>query len=487
MVQLTPLFINGERKLSAVPFDVINPASSLVVGQSANASSEDCQAAVNAAASAFKTWEHSTDSERRAIFLKAAELIATDKYKNMVNEAIQSETAAQESWCILNYTVAGHILRTCAGLVGQLKGEILPSVVPGAKLEVHRRAIGVMQVLCYFFMLLVLFCPLSLSIAPWNAPLILSLRAVAIPLICGNTVVLKSSEYSPRSQAIVFELLHEAGLPPGVLNYISVSRKDAPARTAELIAHPAVRKVTFTGSDRVGRIIAVEAAKHLKPCIFELGGKAPVIVLNDADVSAAARAITTGAFTYSGQVCMSSERVIVQANIAPRLVAAVRDLAKDLEGKLGPLFNEGSAENVVSMVKESLNGGAELLLGDLTRQRGVVQPHLVKLAYKGSDTGKGLRVWEQESFGPGNNISYHSEKPQTLITLFTVLVFVTVDTVDDAVELANASEYSLTAAVWANDVYAAQGVAARVRAGFVNINGSTIHTESYWLVWLWAF
>ncbi|KAG6829246.1 hypothetical protein H0H87_012150 [Tephrocybe sp. NHM501043] len=384
MAHLTPLFINGQQKLTDSTFDVVNPASGTVVGQSANASREDCQAAVDAAASAFKTWEHSSVAERRAVFLKAAEFVATDKYKALVKETIQAETAGSEMWCTFNWNVANNILRTAAGLVGDLKGDILPSVVPGGKLEVHRRAIGVI-----------------LSIAPWNAPFALSLRAVAIPLICGNTVVLKSSEHSPRSQALVFELFHEAGLPAGVLNYISVSREDAPTRTAELIAHPAVRKINFTGSDRVGRIIAVEAAKHLKPCILELGGKAPVIVLNDADITAASRTIASGAFVHSGQVCMSSERVIVQSSIAPRLIDAVRDLAKDLEGKIGPLFNEGSAENVVKMVKESVDVGAQLLLGDLRRQRAVVQPHLVQLEYKGDETGKGVRVWEKESFGPG--------------------------------------------------------------------------------------
>ncbi|KAG6899940.1 hypothetical protein C0993_005062 [Termitomyces sp. T159_Od127] len=424
MAHLTPLFIGGEAKLSVSTFDVINPASGLTVGKSANASREDCQAAVDDAARAFQKWEHSTIAERRNILLKAAELVVTDKYKNKILEAIQIETAASPAWCTYNWIATTNNLRTSIGFVGELHGQILPSIIPDGKLEVHRRAIGVI-----------------LSIAPWNAAVTLSLRAVLIPIICGNTVVLRSSEYSPRSQAIVVELLHEAGLPPGVLNYVSVSREDAPARTRELIAHPAVRKITFTGSDRVGRIIATEAAMHLKPCIFELGGKAPVIVLDDANVGAAARGIVRGAFAHSGQVCMSSERVIVQARVSTSLIGAIISLCKNLEGEIGPLFNEGSAENVVSMVKEAVEGGAELLLGDLKRERATVLPHLVKLESKGRETGRGLRVWEKESFGPA------------------------VETVDEAVELANASEYSLTAGVWSNDVYAAQHVATRVRAG----------------------
>ncbi|KAH0581674.1 hypothetical protein H2248_011368 [Termitomyces sp. 'cryptogamus'] len=472
MANLTPLFIGGEPKLSVSTFDIINPVSGLVVGKSVNASREDCQAAVDAAARAFQTWEHSTIAERRGIFLKAAELLATESYKNKVMETIQSETAASLTWCTFNWTGSINNLRASTGFFGELNGQILPSVVPGGELNVRRMAMGVI-----------------LSIAPWNAPLTLALRAVLIPIICGNTVVLKSSEYSPRSQAVIVELLHEAGLPPGVLNYVSVSREDAPARTAELISHPAVRKITFTGSDRVGRIIATEAARHLKPCILELGGKAPVIVLDDANIAAAARGIVHGAFAHSGQVCMSSERVIVQAGVAPLLIDAITILCKGLN--IGSLFSQCSADNVISMVKEAVEGGAELLLGDLNIERATVLPHLVQLGFKGSGTGKGLRVWEKESFGP-------------------VVVFVVVDTVDEAVELANASEYSLASGVWSNDTYVAQRVAARVRAGvhllldrLISISrfyrdrfcqyqwlnspcGATYErTWARWLIWLW--
>ncbi|KAG6828224.1 hypothetical protein H0H92_008757 [Tricholoma furcatifolium] len=442
MVHITPLYIGGVPKLSSSTFDVINPGSGLVVGQSVNASREDCQAAVDNAANAFKTWERSPIAQRRAVFLKASELTATEKYKTLIMESIELETGASDAWSTFNWSAASHILSNAVGFFGDLHGQIVPSGLPGAKLEVHRRAMGVI-----------------LSIAPWNAPFILSLRAVLLPILCGNTVVLKSSEHSPRSQAVVVELFQEAGLPSGVLNYVSASREDAPARTAELIAHPAVRKITFTGSDRVGRIIATEAAKYLKPCILELGGKSPVIVLNDADVSAAAPAIVKGAFSHNGQVCMSTERVIVQSGVAPRLLEAVKSLTKNLDGTMGPLFTDVHATNVVGMLKEAVDGGeAELLYGDLTRKQAVVQPHLVKFASKGSETGKGVRAWEKESFGP-------------------VIVFATVETVDEAVELANASEYTLAAAVWTNDIYKAQEVANRVRSGFTNINGPTLHSE----------
>ncbi|KAF8056650.1 Aldehyde/histidinol dehydrogenase [Lyophyllum atratum] len=389
MAPYTPLFIDGQWVPSSTnaTFDVVNPASGQVVGQSASASSGDCKAAVDAAAKAFETWEHSSLAERRAVLIKAAELVATDRYKAKITETTQTETAAMDYWCNFNWYVANNTLLTAAGLVNELGGQTLPSAVPGAKLEVHRRAMGVI-----------------LSIAPWNAPFTLTLRAIAIPIICGNTVVLKSSEYSPRSQAVAVELLHEAGLPKGVLNYVSMSREAAPAFTAELIAHPKVRKINFTGSDRVGRIIAIEAAKHLKPCILELGGKAPVVVLEDADIAEAAKAIVSGAMAHSGQVCMSSERIIVQRGAAKRLISAVSalcvgltagDPATDPQVRLGALFTVGSAENVVEAIREAVDAGAYLKLGNLRREGAVVQPHLLY------GVKPGMKLWDRESFGPG--------------------------------------------------------------------------------------
>ncbi|EDR01973.1 uncharacterized protein LACBIDRAFT_175070 [Laccaria bicolor S238N-H82] len=447
MAPFTPLYIDGDavQASNGESFEVRNPYSGQVVGTAASASSVDCVTAIEAAGRAFKIWEHSSPNTRRDIFLRAAELLSGDKYKSKITEAIKEETAGADYWGAFNSAIAINFLRTQAGLVDRLKGEIYPSgSVPGAQVIAQRRAMGVI-----------------FAIAPWNAPVALAMRAVAVPLICGNAVVLKSSEYSPRSQALVVELLQEAGLPAGVLNFISISRENAPALTAEIIAHPLVRNINFTGSDRVGRIIAMEAAKHLKPCILELGGKAPTIVLDDADVAEAAKAITYGAMAHSGQVCMSTERVIVQRGISEKLIAAVRALCEDLKSgdvsndssvKLGALFAESSAEGVLKMIQEAQADGAEVVLGDLKREGAVLQPHLVK------GLKPGMRLWARESFGP-------------------VTAFAIADSVEEAVELANSSDYSLSASLWTSDVYKGQAIASQVRAGCTNINGPTIHSE----------
>ncbi|KII91291.1 hypothetical protein PLICRDRAFT_173167 [Plicaturopsis crispa FD-325 SS-3] len=443
----TPLWINGQPRPSSTneTFEVRNPYTHELVGTAASASSQDCKDAVDAAAKAFVTWENTPIPQRREVLLKAADALASDKFKKAVIDAGKQETATIDLWVNANWAATVQALRTAAGFVNELKGETFVSgAVPGAQVFVQRRAIGVI-----------------FSIAPWNVPLNLSVRAVATPLICGNTVVLKSSEFSPRSQAIVAEIFQEAGLPAGVLNFINMSRESAPGLTAEIIANPHVRKINFTGSDRVGKIIAAEAAKYLKPCVFELGGKAPAVVLNDADIDEAARAISFGAMLHSGQVCMSTERVIVQKGAAQALKDTVASYCKTLKAgdpttdstaKLGALFTEGSAENVIKLVKEAKEAGADVFLGDFKREGSVVQPHLI------SGVKPGMRAWDQESFGP-------------------VIVFAEVDTADEAVELANSSEYTLVSSVWTKDIYTAFDVAARIRAGYSNINGTTMHVE----------
>jgi len=264
------------------------------------------------------------------------------------------------------------------------------------------------------------------------------------------------------SISIIVEALREAGIPNGVINYLNMSRETAPGLTAEIIAHPAVRKLNFTGSDRVGKLLAAEAAKYLKPCVFELGGKAPCVVLNDADLDDAAKAIVSGAMLHSGQICMSTERVIVQSQVADKLMQAVTALVSTLEktsssstvpgsGKIGPLFSPAHAEGFVNLLESAKAEGAEVVIGDMKKNGSVVGPHILK------GVKPGMRIWERESFGP-------------------VIGFATVETVDEAVELANKSDYSLTASVWSRSIDAVN-IAGRIRAGTVIINGATFNSE----------
>ncbi|KAF4617005.1 hypothetical protein D9613_008508 [Agrocybe pediades] len=185
-------------------------------------------------------------------------------------------------------------------------------------------------------------------------------------------------------------------------------------------------------------------------------------VLNDANVSEAARCIVSASMTHSGQVCMATSRVIVQSGIADKLIGAIKDIVQPFKAgdvqtaqsvQMGALFSEASADNAISMVKDAQANGAEVILGDLNKNGAVIQPHLVK------NVAPGMRLWDREVFGP-------------------VLSIATFETVDEAVSLANASDYSLSASVYSADVWAAKKIASRIRSGYTNINGPSIHSES---------
>ncbi|KAK7687883.1 hypothetical protein QCA50_009102 [Cerrena zonata] len=444
----TPLLINGQFRpaSSGKTFEVHNPYSGELVGTAAAATSQDCKDAIDAAGKAFPTWEKTPLALRRDIMLKAADLLVTDKYRKKVHEALKDETATVDPLLqMLSVEISASVLKDSAGLINKLKGETFNSDMPGAYVIGQRRAMGVI-----------------LGLAPWNAPVLLSIRAACTAIICGNTVVFQASEVSPRSLATIGEVLTEAGLPAGVLNFISINRSEAPTLTTEMIANPLIRKINFCGSERIGKIIAQEAAKWLKPCIFELGGKSPVLVLDDADLEDAARAIVSSAFFFSGQTCMSTERVIVQRGAAEKLVSLVKQIAAPIKAgnyadfpkvQLSALFTAASAENVVNMVKEAQADGAEVILGDVKREGNVVQPHII------TSVRPGMRLWDRESFGP-------------------VVMFVTADTIDEMVNLANETAYTLAAAVWTTDIHTAFDITSRIRTGISNINGPSFHHES---------
>ena len=214
--------------------------------------------AVEAAAEAFRTWSETGPSERRALLLKAAD--ALEAKTPAFVEAVPAETGATGMWAGFNVMLAAGMIREAAALTTQVAGEVIPSDVPGSLAMGVRQPAGVV-----------------LGIAPWNAPVILGVRAIATPLACGNTVILKGSENCPRTHALIVEAFVDAGFPPGVVNYITNAPADAGAVVEAMVAHPAVRRINFTGSTKVGRIIAMTCAKHLKPVVLELGGKALVI------------------------------------------------------------------------------------------------------------------------------------------------------------------------------------------------------------------
>ena len=297
------MLINGLKVTAEknATFERRNPLDGTVATRAPAASPQDAVMAVEAAAEAFRTWSETGPNERRALLLKAADQLQA-KTPQFI-EAVGAETGGTGMWAGFNVFLAAGMLREAAALTTQISGEVIPSDVPGSLAMAVRQPAGVV-----------------LGIAPWNAPVILAVRAIATPLACGNTVILKGSENSPRTHGLIIEALQEAGFPAGVVNYVTNAPADAGAVVEAMVAHPAVRRVNFTGSTKVGKIIAQTCAKYLKPVVLELGGKAPFVVLDDANLDDAVNAAAFGSFANSGQICMSTERLIVDSKVADEFV-----------------------------------------------------------------------------------------------------------------------------------------------------------------------
>src|SRR4051812_29927345 len=266
-------------------FERLNPLTRQVASSAAAATVSDADAAVAAAAAALPGWSRLGPNARRDLLLKAAQ--ALDTKRDAIIAMMIAEIGTTEVWSAFNVKLAIGMLREAASLTTQVAGEVIPSDKPGCIAMTMRQPAGV-----------------CLGIAPWNAPIILGVRAVATALACGNTVVLKASEICPGTHRLIGEVFKDAGFPPGVVNVLTNAPADAPALVERLIANPAVRRINFTGSTRVGRVIAELAGHHLKPALLELGGKAPLIVLDDADLDAAVAAVALRGFLNSGQGSM---------------------------------------------------------------------------------------------------------------------------------------------------------------------------------------
>jgi vanillin dehydrogenase len=290
---------------------------------------------------------------------------------------------------------------------------------------------------------------------------ILGVRAIATPLACGNTVILKGSENCPRTHQLIIESLQDAGFPAGVVNYITNAPADAGAVVDAMVAHPAVRRVNFTGSTRVGKLIAMTCAKNLKPAVLELGGKAPFLVLDDADLQAAVDGAAFGAFANSGQICMSTERIIVDRKVADDFVAMFVKKAKALPlgdprkpdpVVLGSVIGMGTVEHCNALIDDALAKGAKLVCG------GKAENTLMPATVLDHVTPK-MRIYHEETFGP-------------------VKCVVRVDGVDAAVDCANDNEFGLSAAVFGRDIARAMEVAKRIESGICHVNAPTVHDEA---------
>jgi acyl-CoA reductase-like NAD-dependent aldehyde dehydrogenase len=422
-------------------FRRLNPVTGEVASEAVAANVADAVAAADAAAAAFPAWAALGPNARRAVLLKAADALAAKG--DAFVAAMASEIGATVAWARFNVMLASSMLREAAALTTQVSGEVIPSDKLGCLSMAIREPAGVV-----------------LGIAPWNAPIILGVRALATPLACGNSVVFKASEICPRTHALIVEALEEGGLPAGVVSLVTNAPDDAADIVGALVDHSDIRRINFTGSTTVGRIIAERAARQLKPVLLELGGKAPLIVLKDADVDEAVKAAIFGAFFNQGQICMSTERIIVVPEVAEEFVAKFTERAKALkagdprEGKapLGAVVDARTVAKVEALIADAVSKGASVT-GAGTAE-GVLMPAQVV-----DKVTADMRLYAEESFGP-------------------VVAILRAKDEDDAVRLANDSEYGLSAAVFSRDTSRALSVARRIRSGICHVNGPTVHDEA---------
>jgi acyl-CoA reductase-like NAD-dependent aldehyde dehydrogenase len=419
----------------------MNPMTGAVASEAHAASPADAVAAADAASAALPGWSVLGPNARRAMLNKAA--VALEAKADAFVEAMQNEIGATEGWARFNLMLAASMVREAAALTTQIGGEVIPSDKPGCIAMAVREPAGVV-----------------VGIAPWNAPIILGVRAIAVPLACGNTVVLKASETCPRTHALIVEAFADAGFPDGVVNVVTNAPADAAEVVGALIDHPAVRRINFTGSTAVGRIVAKRAAEHLKPVLLELGGKAPFVVLDDADLDEAVKAAAFGAFMNQGQICMSTERIIVVDAVADAFVEKFRAKVATMavgdprEGKtpLGAVVDLKTVQHVEGLVADAVAGGAVTVNGGASN--GVLMPATVV-----DRVTPAMRLFSEESFGPVVAVTRARDEAH-------------------AVELANDTEYGLSASVFTRDIARGLKVAKQIKSGICHVNGPTVHDEA---------
>jgi acyl-CoA reductase-like NAD-dependent aldehyde dehydrogenase len=422
-------------------FENRDPYTGDVVALVASGGREDARRAIEAAAEAFPAWSQTPPGARQAMFLKAADIL--ESRRDEVVELLARETGSTFGFAMFQMGFTPNLLRQAANAGYQATGEVIPSDVPGTFALGIRQPVGVVG-----------------AISPWNAALILSLRAITAPIAYGNTVVLKPSEWSPITGGLLWgEVFAEAGFPPGVLNIVTHAPGEAGPIGEELTEHPAVRRINFTGSTNTGRKIAEAAGRNLKRVLLELGGYNPLVVLEDADLDYAVDAAAFGSFLHQGQICMSARRIVVERGIADafveRLVEKTQGLKagdpKEHDTIIGPLINEDAVATVKGRVDDAVSKGARVLVG------GEVDGPNYQATLL-ADVPEDSEFARVETFGP-------------------VAAIEIVDGPDEAVARANATSYGLAAGIITSDPDKGFSLAQRIQSGIVHVNDQPIGDE----------
>ncbi|KAK5741077.1 hypothetical protein LTR17_004227 [Elasticomyces elasticus] len=435
-----PLWIAGKEVQTDTTFDVISPATQEKLWSSSSVSAKQALEAIDAAQTAFKTWRYTKPAEIRKILLKAADIM--EARQEELASYMQKETGALAGFTGFNISTTVENLRDVAGRPANILGEIPKVSAPGQGAFLFKEPYGVI-----------------FGAAPWNAPYILGTRAFLYALAAGNSVILKGSELSPRVFWAIGSVMKEAGLPDGVLSVIYHRPEDAVDVTNAIIESPHIKKVNFTGSTAVGAIYASKAGKELKPVLMEHGGKASAIVCEDAEIETAAMQCAMGSFFHAGQVCMATERILVNRKIIDQFAEALKGATEKVyasNGEAPVLVAKATVEKNHKLLSDAVSKGGKVILGDVEAKEDSayrMRPIIV------SDVKKGMDLYYTESFGPSVSL-------------------IAVDNDDEAIEIANDTEYGLSGAVFTSNLGRGLKIAKQIDTGAVHINSMSIHDEA---------
>ena len=434
-------YIGGEWVSAEKLFDDFDPYRGTVVARVPAGTRADAARAVDAAAAAFPAWADLPPAEKQALFLRAADIV--ERRANEITKLLATETGCAGGFAGFQVLTATRLLRQASNWGYLPVGEVIRSDMPGTFALALRRPLGVVA-----------------GISPWNGAHVLAWRTVVNPVAFGNTVVLKPSEEAPVTAGLLIpEIMGEAGFPAGVINVVTHAPGEAVPIADEFFERPEVRCINFTGSSATGRILAERAGRHLKRCVLELGGYNPLIVLADADLDYAVEATAFAAFFHQGQICMNARKVLVERPVydtfMERLVARARSLPIGDPATpgtiIGPLINATAVDRVAQEVSEAVAAGATVLTGGHA-DGPCYQPTVL------ADVPAGARIHEEETFGP-------------------VLVAQPVDSAEEAVAVANATRYGLSAGLITGDNQRGFNLARQIDSGVVHVNDQTVADE----------